>query len=102
LAERDLPASSSDRKILWPVGMSDGYLMGGVYSITSPTFSKAYGASFFSHGEDGRPEERGFHHDLKLASLSFLESPLDANSETHIGSVRFSAPVFHFDPNQTR
>jgi hypothetical protein len=93
-------ASFSDRRTFWSERMAESYLIGEMYTPTSSSFTKAGVASFFGRKENGKPEEQSFHYDLRLASLSFLESPQGADLEPRITSLKFSAPVFHLDANR--
>jgi hypothetical protein len=80
--------------------LAAGSLAAGLRTPIRTSFTNAYVASCFGHEEDCKPEERAFHLELKLASVSFLGSPQSINAESHITSLKFSAPVFHLDPNR--
>jgi len=65
-----------------------------------PSFSKAYAASFFGLKEDSKPEQRTFHLDHKLVSLSFLDVPPSVDPDSPITRLTFDASAFHLDPNR--
>jgi hypothetical protein len=52
----------------------------------------------FRHAWDGKPEERSFHLDLTLASLSRSDFPLNT---ALVPNLKFTAPVFHLDPSRS-
>jgi hypothetical protein len=99
-AKQGSPMSFSDGSAFWSARLAANPLAAGLRAQTRTSFTSAYVASCFGHEEDCKPGERPFHLELTLASLSFLGSPQSINAESHIPSLKFSAPVFHLDPNR--
>lgn len=100
LAKQGSPMSFSDGNTLWSDWSTARPLAVALHSPTRTSLTNAYVVSCFGYREDCKPEERAFHLDLKLASLSFLDSPQSLNAESHVTSLKFTAPVFHLDPTR--
>jgi hypothetical protein len=66
-----------------------------------PLFSKPYAASLFRPMWDGKSEERSFHLDFALASLSRSDSFLNAGASALVPNLKFSAPVFNINSGQS-
>ncbi|HMH13156.1 MAG TPA: hypothetical protein VK578_08620 [Edaphobacter sp.] len=99
-ANQGSSTSFSDGSAFWSERLAAGPLAAGLHAPIRTSFTNACVASCFGHREDSKPEGQAFHLDLKIASLSFLESPQNINAESHITSLKFSVPVFHLDPNR--
>jgi hypothetical protein len=99
-AKQGSPMSFSDGSAFWSAMLAASPLAAELRAPTRISFTSAYVASCFGHEEDCKREERPFHLELKVASLSFLDSPQSINAEPQIPGLRFSAPVFHLDPNR--
>jgi hypothetical protein len=99
-AQQGSQMSFSDRSSFWSARLAASPLAPGLRAQTRASFTSAYVASYFGRAEDCKPEERPFHLELELASLSFLGSQQSINSESHIPGLKFSAPAFHLDPNR--
>ena len=99
-AKQGSPMSFSDGSAFWSARLAASSLAAGLNAPTGTSFRSAYPAGCFGHEEDCKPEERPFHLELKLASLSFLGFPQSINTESHIPGLKFSAPEFHLDPNR--
>ena len=99
-AEQGSPLSFSDTSAFWSARLSASPLAAGFHAPTRTSLTNAYVASCFGHEKDCKSEEQPFHLELKLASLSFLGSPQSINAEPQIPGPKFSAPVFHLDPNR--
>jgi hypothetical protein len=69
--------------------------------LNRPLFTGAYVASLFRRKWDGKPEERSFHLDLTLASLSRSDSPFNTSASAPAPNLKFTAPVFHIDPSRS-
>jgi hypothetical protein len=91
--------SFSDGNAFWSATLAAGPLAAEAHAPTRALFTSTYVASCFVHEEDCKPEERPFHLELKLASLSLLDSPQSINAESHVPSLKSNVPVFHLDPN---
>jgi hypothetical protein len=101
-ANQEMPASFSDASGFWSERLTQTYLADGVHSASHSSFTRAYVPSFFGRKWDGKPEERSFHLDLTLASLSRSDSPLNAGASALVPNLKFSTPVFHIDPSRSR
>jgi hypothetical protein len=101
-ASQEMPASSSDGGAFWSESLTQSYLTPGVHSTSHSSFTRAYAASFFRRKWDGKPEERSFHLDLTLASLSRSDSPWNAGASALVPNFKFSTPVFYIDPSRSR
>jgi hypothetical protein len=99
-ANQGSSASFSDGSAFWSERLAAGPLAAGLHAPIRTSFTNPCVASCFGYREDSKPEGQAFHLDLKIASLSFLESPQSINAESHITSLKFSVPVFHLDPNR--
>jgi hypothetical protein len=84
----------------YPV-VSSGDVSYPYLALNRPLFAKAHAASFFRRKWDGKPEERSFHFDLTLASLSHSDSPFNTSASTLVPNLRFTPPVFHIDPSRS-
>jgi anti-sigma factor RsiW len=83
----------SDRLSAIPVGE-------GFHAPTHPFLANTFAAKCFGHDEDCKPEERVYHLDLKLASLSFLGAPESPEARSLNSVLKFSASAFHPAPNR--
>ncbi len=91
----------SGRAVLkqFPV-VSYGDLSHPYLALNRPLFAKEYAAGLFRRKWDGKPEERSFHLDLTLASLSRSDSPFNASAGALVRNLKFTAPVFHIDSSR--
>jgi hypothetical protein len=99
-AKQAFPPDLSDRKTSWTNGMSESYRVAGMYAPIPSPFPNTYVANLLGSEKDSASGDQAFHYDLKLASLSFLESSPAAPSEPHVPGVKFNAPILHLDPNR--
>jgi hypothetical protein len=89
------------RAVLKPFPVvSRGDLSHPYLALNRPLFAKEYAAGLFRRKWDGKPEERSFHLDLTLASLSRSDSPLNTSASSPVPNLKFTAPVFHIDPSR--
>jgi len=72
--------SFSDGSAFWSAKLAASPLAAELRAPTRISFTSAYVASCFGREKDCKPEERPFHLEVKLASLSFLGSPQSINT----------------------
>jgi len=84
---------------LWSGGLSGSHLVAEMHTPTTSFFNDASVAGFFGRKEANKPDQRAFHLDRKLASLSFLDFPQKDGPTYEITNLKFSTPVFHLSPN---
>ncbi len=85
---------------LWPDGIRPGQLTAITY-MSAPSFAKDSNiTAFFGHRDNSKSEERTFHLDPKLASLSFLEFPQDHDVDLDTVRPTFTTPAFHLNTNR--
>ena len=66
--------------------------------LDRPLVGNEYAASLFRRKWDSKPEERSFHLDLTLASVSRSDFPFHP---ALVPALKFTAPVFHIDPSRS-
>jgi len=99
-AKQGSPTSFSDGNAFWFARLAASPLSAELHAPTRASITSADVTSCFVHEEDCKLEEWPFHLELKLASLSLPGSPQSINRESQIPNLKFSAPVFHLDPNR--
>jgi anti-sigma factor RsiW len=91
---------SSSGSAFWSDKLATAPITSELHAPTSTSFTNAYIANCFGHDEECKPEERAFHLQIKVASLSLLNFPQSLNTESPISGLKFSAPAFHLTPNR--
>lgn len=99
-ANAETSTSFSDGSTFWSQRLIQTYLMAGAHAAGSSSFTRPYAAHLLGHGWNSKAEERSFHFDLTMASLSHSDSPLNSEISAPPPKLRFSTPVFHLDPNR--
>jgi hypothetical protein len=98
---QEVPASLSNGGAFWSERLTQSYVADGVHSASHSPTTRAYAASLFGRKWDSKPEERSFHLDLALASLTRANSPLNDSASGLAPNLKFTIPVFHIDPTRS-
>jgi hypothetical protein len=96
--QSSLPSPANDQRF-WSTKLAENPLAAGLLASARTGFTSANGATCLGIGEDGKPEERACHLEIKLASLSSLDAPHSPATAPDFTPFRLSAPVFHLNPN---
>jgi hypothetical protein len=79
------------------IDQAKSYLTVGGHFPTHTSLSKAYIPDFRGVQERSSTDQRLFHYDVKLASLSLLDAPRSSASEPANTAFKFNTSVFHLD-----
>jgi hypothetical protein len=96
--QSSLPSPANDQRF-WSAKLAESPLAAGLLASARTSFPHANGATCFGIGEEGKPEERACHLEIKLASLSSLDAPHSPDLAPDFTPFRLSAPVLHLTPN---
>jgi len=96
--QASLPSPLNDNPF-WSARVAANPLAANLLASARTSFPSANGASCFGISEEGKPEERACHLEIKLASLSSLDPPQSPDSAPGYTTLRFRPPVFHLSPN---
>ena len=99
VANRASTTSFAQEGSFWSGGLSGSHVVAEMHTPTISFFNDASVAGFFGRKETDKPDQRAFHLDRKLASLSFLDFPQKDGPTYEINNLKFSTPVFHLSPN---
>jgi hypothetical protein len=94
------PTSFSDGTKFWSDRSAARPLGALLHAPIRTSLTNAFITTCFGHRENCEPEERAFHLDLRVASLSFLDSQQSVNAESHITGQKFTAPAFDLAPTR--
>jgi hypothetical protein len=87
---------------IWSARLAENPLAAGLLASARTSFPQPNSAPCFGIGDEGKPEERPCHLEIKLASLSSLDDPRSPEAAPGFTTFRLSPPVFHLDPNSAQ
>jgi hypothetical protein len=87
---------------IWSARLAENPLAAGLLASARTSFPQPNSAPCFGIGDEGKPEERPCHLEIKLASLSCLDDPRSPGAASGLAAFRLSPPVFHLAPNSAQ
>jgi hypothetical protein len=87
---------------IWSARLAENPLAAGLLASARTSFPKPNSAPCFGIGDEGKPEDRPCHLEIKLASLSSLDDPRSPNAAPAFTTFRLRPPVFHLAPSSAQ
>ena len=96
----ETPTRFSDDSEFWSQRLNRSYLTASRHTAGRSSVTSAYTLDFHVRDSEAKRDERSFHLDLTVASLSHSDSSLSAGIGARLSSFKFTKPVFRIDPNR--
>ena len=100
-ANEGAPTSFSDGSPFWSQRLVEIYVEAGAHNAGRLSFLNPYALNASTWSRNAPEDERSFHLNLALASLSRSESSLNSETTVPVPRLTFSAPAFHLDSSKS-